>query len=92
MDYVTGLPKVQSGYDAILVVVDRFTKSHHFIAAHTSDTADDAAGHVFRHVVCRHGLPSVITTDRGAVFTAAVWTSLWKRLGTYLNVASTDHP
>lgn len=78
MDHSTDLPRSQ-GFDSVLVVVDRLTKTH-FIKANKSDDARNLAqqfsGHVFRF----HGLPKDIFFDRGTTFTSKWWTEFLKHL------------
>lgn len=59
MDFITGLPKSE-GRDILMVVVDRFTKSAHFIALSHPISASKVAKVFFDHVYKLHGLPSVI--------------------------------
>jgi hypothetical protein len=73
MDWITHLPKTESGKDAILVVVDKFTKMAHFIPTTVSATAQDTAELVFDKIFCRHGLPKEIVSDRDTRFTSKFW-------------------
>ena len=81
-DFITKLPLAQ-GYDAILVVCDRFSKMAHFIAT-TEKTSAEGLAKLFRdHVWKLHGLPESIVSDRGVQF-AAGYHDLAKRLSHYL--------
>ncbi|WVZ56448.1 hypothetical protein U9M48_006976 [Paspalum notatum var. saurae] len=68
MDFVVGLPRTQKGYDSIWVIIDRFTKSAHFIPVKTSYTAATYAELYIARIVSLHGVPVTITSDRGSVF------------------------
>ncbi|WVZ96240.1 hypothetical protein U9M48_041905, partial [Paspalum notatum var. saurae] len=68
MDFVVGLPRTQKGYDSIWVIIDRFTKSAHFIPVKTSYTAATYAELYISRIVSLHGVPVSITSDRGSVF------------------------
>jgi len=74
-DFITKLPLVQ-GYDAILVIVDRFTKMGHFIPT-TEKTSAEGLARLFRDNVWKlHGLPDNIISDRGPQFAAGVMKEL----------------
>nr|GEV87938.1 copia protein [Tanacetum cinerariifolium] len=64
MDFVTKLPKTQSGNDTIWVVVDRFTKSAHFLSMKETDPMYKLARLYLKEVVTRHGIPVSIIYDR----------------------------
>nr|GEU29011.1 putative reverse transcriptase domain-containing protein [Tanacetum cinerariifolium] len=64
MDFVTKLPKTQSGNDTIWVVVDRLTKSAHFLPMKETDPMDKLARLYLKEVVTRHGIPVSIICDR----------------------------
>ena len=69
MDFVTGLPRTQNGSDAIWVIIDRLTKVAHFIPVKTTFNGQLADLYVSR-IVSLHGVPKVIISDRGSVFTS----------------------
>ena len=56
MDFVVGLPRTQRKYDSIWVVVDRLTKSAHFITVKSTYSAEDYATIFIDEIVCRHGI------------------------------------
>ena len=57
MNFVVGLPRIQRKYNSIWVVVDRFTKSAHFISVKSTYSAEDYARIFINEIVCRHGIP-----------------------------------
>ena len=65
MHFVIGLPSSRRHHDSIWVVVDRLTKSAHFLPIHTSYTAEDYARLSIRELVRLHGVPLSIISDRG---------------------------
>lgn len=92
MDFITGLPRTQSGYDSIWVVVDRLTKVAHFIPVKTTYTSNALADLYMARIVCLHGVPKRIVLDRGSQFTSRFWQSLHEALGTKLNFSTAYHP
>ena len=65
MDFITGLPLTQQGHDSIWVIVDRLTKSVHFIPVNTRYHARRYAKLYVSHIVRLHGVPRTIISDRG---------------------------
>jgi hypothetical protein len=63
MDFITGLPRTQKGYDAIWVVVDRLTKLAHFILVKTTYKGSQLAELYMARNVCLHGVPKKIVSD-----------------------------
>ncbi|GJU91350.1 putative reverse transcriptase domain-containing protein [Tanacetum coccineum] len=69
MDFVTKLLKTSSGYDTIWVIVDRLTKSAHFLPIKENDSIDKLVRLYLKEVVTRHGIPVSIICDRNPRFT-----------------------
>lgn len=67
VDFITSLPRCE-GYDAITVVVDRFTKMAEFFPCLTTFSAKDTAQIFIREIFARHSLPEEIVSDRGPQF------------------------
>ncbi|GKE05863.1 putative reverse transcriptase domain-containing protein, partial [Tanacetum coccineum] len=57
IDFVSGLPRTSSGYDTIWVIVDRLTKSAHFLPMRKTDSMEKLTQLYLKEVVCRHGVP-----------------------------------
>jgi hypothetical protein len=92
MDFVVGLPLTSHRHNAILVIVDKLTKSANFIPVRDTYDITDVA-HVFVNEVIRlHGIPKKIISDKNSRFTSMFWTSLQSALGTQLNLSTTYHP
>ena len=66
MDFIVGLPKTAKGYDSIWVVVDRFTKSAHFIPVKTGYKSHQYAELYIARIVSLHGISKTIISDRGS--------------------------
>ncbi|GJR99234.1 putative reverse transcriptase domain-containing protein [Tanacetum coccineum] len=92
MDFVSGLPRTPSGYDTIWVIVDRLTKSAHFLPTKKTDTMEKLTQLYLKEIVCRHGVPILIISDRDIHFTYRFWRSLQKALGTNLDMSTAYHP
>jgi hypothetical protein len=92
MDFIVGLPTTEKGFDSIWVIVDRLTKSAHFIPVKTNYHLYHYADIYFQQVVCLHGVPKTIVSDRGPQFTACFWERLHQNLGTNLIRSSAYHP
>ena len=73
MDFIVGLPCTQGGYDSIWVIVDRLTKVAHFIPVKTTYNGPRLAQLYMERIVCLHGVPKKIVSDRGTQFTSHFW-------------------
>nr|GFA63276.1 hypothetical protein [Tanacetum cinerariifolium] len=82
MDFIIGLLRTPSGYDSIWVIVDRLTKSAHFLPVKTTDSMEKLTQLYLKEVVCRHRVPISIILDRDSKFTSRFWRSLQEALGT----------
>jgi len=92
MDFVVGLPRTQRKFDSIWVIVDRLTKSAHFLPVKSTDTAEQYAQLYIKEIVRLHGTPLSIISDRGAQFTANFWKKFQQGLGTQVNLSTAFHP
>jgi len=88
MDFVGALPKTVKGFDSIWVILDRLTKSAHFIPIKTSMSVVRLALIYIEQVVRLHGNPSSIVSNRDPRFTSKFWESLQAALGTKLRLSS----
>jgi hypothetical protein len=92
MDFITGLPCTLHGYNSIWVIVDRLTKSAHFFPMKNDYTVERYAEIYLTKVVCLHGVPKTIASDRGPQFTDHFWESLHDAIGTTLTFSTAYHP
>ncbi|GJV60834.1 putative reverse transcriptase domain-containing protein [Tanacetum coccineum] len=92
MDFITKLPRTPSGYDSIWVIVDRLTKSAHFIPMNEKYKMEKLTRLYLKEIVCRHGVPVSIISDRDPRFISRFWRSLQKSLGTNLDMSTAYHP
>jgi hypothetical protein len=91
MDFVVGLPRVPSGQDAIWVIVDRLTKSAHFVPYKMNDSMQKMAELYIQEIVRLHGVPVSITSDRDPRFTSKFWRGLQEAMGMKLNFSTAYH-
>ncbi|GJZ87747.1 reverse transcriptase domain-containing protein [Tanacetum coccineum] len=82
MDFITKLPKTANGYDTIWVIVDRLTKSAHFLPMRETDLMEKLMKLYMKEVVTRHVVPVSIISDRDGRFASLFWKVLHKALGT----------
>ena len=73
-------------------MVDRLTKSTHFLPVGTDYALDKLAELYIREIVRLHGIPISIISDRDPRFTMRFWGKLQEALGTQLNFSTTFHP
>ncbi|GAU51265.1 hypothetical protein TSUD_412520 [Trifolium subterraneum] len=92
MDFVTSLPRNQKGEDSIWVIVDRLTKSAHFIAVKSTYKASRYAEIFLEEIVKLHGVPLSIVSDRDPTFTSHFWRAFQKAMGTRLRMSTSNHP
>ncbi|KAK1429939.1 hypothetical protein QVD17_12297 [Tagetes erecta] len=92
MDFVTKLPRSSHGYDTIWVIVDRLTKSAHFLPIREDYKMNKLAQVYIKEIVSRHGIPISIISDRDSRFTSRFWQKFQHELGTKLNISTAYHP
>jgi hypothetical protein len=92
MDFVVGLPNTSQRHDSIWVIVDRITKTAHFLPMHTTYNAKKYAEIYLDQIVHLHAIPKTIISDCGAQFVAHFWEQFQQTLGTKLIRSSAYHP
>ncbi|KAD5508448.1 hypothetical protein E3N88_16151 [Mikania micrantha] len=92
MDFVMKLPRTKKGNDAIWVIVDRLTKSAHFLAIKESFELERLAQIYVDEIVTKHGVPLSIVSDRDSRFTSRFWQSFQNAMGTRLDMSTAYHP
>ncbi|KAL0537317.1 hypothetical protein IC582_026294 [Cucumis melo] len=92
MDFITELPRTLKGYTVIWVVVDRVTKSTHFIPRKSTYTASKWGQLYMTEIVRLHGVPVFIISDRDARFKSKFWKGLQLALDTRLDFSTAFHP
>ena len=92
MDFVTGLPRSPRGNNAIWVVLDRLTKTTHFLAFRIGLSLDGLARLYIQEVVRLHGVPIKIVSYRDFRLTAQFWISFQKAMGSKLAYSTTFYP
>nr|GEV25562.1 putative reverse transcriptase domain-containing protein [Tanacetum cinerariifolium] len=91
MDFVTKLPITSTGQDTVLVIVDRRTKSAHFLPMKENDSMEKMTRKYLKEVASRHGVSVSIISNRDGRFTSYFWKSLQKALEQLTRVHSTFH-
>jgi transposase InsO family protein len=92
MDFIVGLPRTQAGYDLIWVIVDRLTKVAHCIPVKTTYSGAKLVELYMSRIMCLHGVPKKIVSDRGSQFTSKFWEKLHESMDTKLNFSLAYHP
>ncbi|GJW70573.1 putative reverse transcriptase domain-containing protein [Tanacetum coccineum] len=86
------IAETSDGHDTIWVIVDRLTKSAHFIPTRATYSMETLTRLYIKEIVSRNGMPISIISDRDTHFTSRFWQSLQNALGTQLDMSTTYHP
>ncbi|GJS90096.1 putative reverse transcriptase domain-containing protein [Tanacetum coccineum] len=92
MDFITTLPKTSNRHAIIWVIVNRLTKSVHFIPTRETDSMETLTRLYIKEIFSRHGVPISIISDHDSHFTSRFWQSLQSDLGTQLDMSTEYHP
>ena len=92
MDFIVGLPKTSKGFDSVWVIVDRLTKSAHFLPVKTIYPTIQYAKMYLARIMSLHGVPKTMVSDRGTQFVSNFWKQLHSSLGTKLLYSTAYHP
>jgi hypothetical protein len=91
MDFIVGLPRTQARYDSIWVIVDRLAKVAHFILVKITYSGAKLAQLYMSRIMCLHGVPKKILSDKGSQFTSKFWEKLQESMDTKLNFSLAYH-
>ena len=91
MDFVTHLPRTPRRHDTVWVIVDRLTKSTHFLTVHMTFTLEEFCKLCIQEIVWLHGVPVSIVSDQDPRFMAHFWESFQRAMGTRLMMSTTFH-
>lgn len=92
MDFILGLPRTLSSHDSIWVIMNRLTKSAHFLLVKTTYKVIHLARFFIAEIVWLHGVPTIIVFDRDPKFTYRFWKAFYHAVGTNLNLNTSNHP
>ncbi|GJW77868.1 reverse transcriptase domain-containing protein [Tanacetum coccineum] len=92
MAFITNSSKTSNGHDTIWVIVDRLTKSAHFIPTRETDSMETITRLYIKEIVSWHGVPKSIISNRDSHFTSRFWQSLQSALGSQLDMSTAYHP
>ena len=93
MDFVTDLPEsTASAYTGILDIVDRLTKMAIYLPCRKDIDSPELARMFFEHVICKHGVPDNIITDRGTQFTSRFWNRVCSHMSINHRLSTAFHP
>jgi hypothetical protein len=92
MDIILGLPLMARKFESVWVIMDQLSKSAHFIHVNTKYRVQKYAEIYIACVLCLHGVPKTIISDRGSQFVTHFWEQLHASLGTHLIHNSAYHP
>ncbi|GKF30876.1 putative reverse transcriptase domain-containing protein [Tanacetum coccineum] len=92
IDFMTKLSRTSSGHDIIWVIVDRLTKSAHFLPMCEDYKMERLARQYLSEIVARHRVPISIISDHDSRFTSRFWQSMQEALRTRLDMSTAYHP
>ena len=92
MDFISGLPRTYRKHDVIWVIIDRLTKSAHFLPINMTYSLDRLADLYINEIVRLHGVPKEIISDRDSRFLSRFWRSLQEYIGTKVKFSTAYHP
>ena len=92
MDFITALPLTARGHDAILTVVDVYSKMTHLIPCNVKLNAQGTAELLWANVFKLHGLPETLISDRDTRFNNQVFRAVMQQMGTHQAMSTAYHP
>jgi hypothetical protein len=90
MDFIVGLPNTSQRHDSIWVIVDRLTKTAHFLPVHTTYTTKKYAEIYLDQIVRLHGIPKTSWSTVCCSFLGAISTNSWNQVNPKLRISSAN--
>ncbi|KAD6796699.1 hypothetical protein E3N88_07595 [Mikania micrantha] len=90
--FITKLPRTAKQHDSIWVIVDRLTKSAHFLPIRETYSSEKLSKLFVKEIVARHGVPLSIVSDRDTRFTSRFWKIFHEQMGMRLCLSTAYHP
>src|ERR1700761_3591304 len=92
MDFIPELPMTETGFNNVLVIVDKLTKYGIFIPTQTTITAEGTARLVFDEIISRYGIPRSLVSDRDSRWTSGLWEHICEIMGMKRALTTSYHP
>ena len=92
MDFVSHFPRTPRRRDTVWVIMDRLSKSAHFLAIRMNFTLEEFCRLYIREIDRLNGVPMSIVLDKDPMFTVHFWKSFRKAMGTQLTMSTAFHP
>ncbi|KAI3723563.1 hypothetical protein L2E82_35235 [Cichorium intybus] len=92
MDFITKLPRTPRHMDTIWFIMDRLTKSAHFLPIQETFSTNELAKVYIDEIISRHGIPVSVISDRDVRFTSRFWMKFHEELGIRLHFSTAYHP
>ena len=92
MDFMPNFPWISQRHDTVWVIVDRLTKSAHFLTVRMTLTLEEFYKFYMREIFRLHGVPVSIVSDRDPRFMVHFCKSFQKDMGTQLTMSIAFHP
>ena len=92
MDFVVGLPKRKTNHDANWIIIDRLTKSTHFIPINERFSLEVLVQLYLKEIVVRHAVLVSIVSDKDPRFNSRFYRKFQECLGTKINMCTAYHP
>ena len=92
IDFITKFPRTEKQHESIMVVVDKLTKSSHFVHVQSIFKETNIAKVYMKEITRLHGIPKEIVLDHDPKFTSNFWKALFKEFSTKLKLSAMYHP
>lgn len=92
LDFITSLPRTRMQHDSIMAIVEKLSKTSHFIRMKSTYNTVEIADIFMKEVFHLHGMPKVVISNRDVKFTSTFWKTLVSGLGTQIQFSIAYQP